>query len=1102
MSISRKVFSELISNFRFKELFNELGWDHVVKQVPVAVDNKVYKLEAVAQKKDFMIFVCSNETAFPDRNARKVIDRKISALFYEHLIIFINNQKQVWQLAVKEPNKPIQYKQTEYFIHQAPELLFQKLKGLIFTLEEEDKIGLLDVTFRVAEHFNVNTEKTTKKFYDGFKKQHKAFMGFINGLENQLNIDWYTSLMLNRLMFIYFIQKKGFLNNDVHYLRNKLKQTRKQFGANKFYSFYKTFLLVLFHKGLGDKSREDKQLVELIGQVPYLDGGLFDVHQLEKEKKNINIDDAAFEKLFNFFDGYQWHLDTRRQASGNEINPDVIGYIFEKYINDRAAMGAYYTKEDITEYISKNTIIPFLFDQAKKGCANAFKKESGLCLLLKENPDRYIYDAVKKGCELDDIPENIARGINTDKPELLERRKDWNTRTPEKYGLPTEIWRETIARRQRYFEIRAKLSSGEITAINDFITYNLNIRQFAQDAIEYYEGSDLINSFFNAITKIKILDPTCGSGAFLFAALNILEPLYEGCIARMREFVEQDDTSGKGKKFGAFRNVMLDIDRHPNQKYWILKSIILNNLYGVDTMHEAVEIAKLRLFLKLAATADVDYGKENLGLEPLPDIDFNIRAGNTLVGFASEEHLLEAVKYDKDGQYRIGYEAILDKFKEECEVVGMAFKRFKEAQLVEDPSSENFKQTKNELGKRLAELNDQLNKYLAGTYGVVTSNKKEYEKWLASHKPFHWFAEFYEIVQGNGGFDVIIGNPPYVEYSKVKKVYTIKGYETEKCGNLYAFILERSLSFLILNGYQCLIVPISIVCTQRMGEIQNFIQRKTCISWHSNYAERPAKLFHGAEVLLTISLLSTKSYTWNKHYVTGLRKWTSEQRHILFDSLEYFEFSNKIGTYIFPKISSYLERNIIIKIYEKGDLLGKLFMRNAKNKIYYRIGGGRYWKIFTTFQPRFVLNDKKSISSRENYLYFEDIKNRDHTISVLSSTLFYWYFLLTTNGRDLNPSDLSRFPAPINTTNNNIIDLSTMLSNDLMQDYQANKVVKKKVSKKTGVIQYEEFYPRKSKHIIDEIDKILAKHYGFTEEELDFIINYDIKYRMGKELNQ
>lgn len=70
-----------------------------------------------------------------------------------------------------------------------------------------------------------------------------------------------------------------------------------------------------------------------------------------------------------------------------------------------------------------------------------------------------------------------------------------------------------------------------------------------------------------------------------------------------------------------------------------------------------------------------------------------------------------------------------------------------------------------------------------------------------------------------------------------------------------------------------------------------------------------------------------------------------------------------------------------------------------------------------------------------------------------------------------------------------------------MNDYKNKALLKNKTSSKTGNIQYQEFYPRLSKPIIDDIDKLLAKHYGFTEEELDFIINYDIKYRMGNELN-
>lgn len=76
--------------------------------------------------------------------------------------------------------------------------------------------------------------------------------------------------------------------------------------------------------------------------MPYLNGGLFDVHHLEKHN-TIDIKDEAFEQLFDFFDGWQWTLDIRPDAPGDEINPDVIGYIFEQYINERAEMGAYST---------------------------------------------------------------------------------------------------------------------------------------------------------------------------------------------------------------------------------------------------------------------------------------------------------------------------------------------------------------------------------------------------------------------------------------------------------------------------------------------------------------------------------------------------------------------------------------------------------------------------------------------------------------------------------------------------------------------------------------------------------------------------------------
>src|SRR5206468_2047453 len=119
-------------------------------------------------------------------------------------------------------------------------------------------------------------------------------------------------------------------------------------------TFYRYFLLRLFHDGLGKAATErDTALDKLLGKVPYLNGGFFEEHQLEQKYREIEIPDQAFTKLFAFFDEWNWHLDDRQGRDQKDINPDVVGYIFEKYINQKQ-MGAYYTKEDITEYIGKN----------------------------------------------------------------------------------------------------------------------------------------------------------------------------------------------------------------------------------------------------------------------------------------------------------------------------------------------------------------------------------------------------------------------------------------------------------------------------------------------------------------------------------------------------------------------------------------------------------------------------------------------------------------------------------------------------------------------------------------------------------------------------
>jgi tRNA1(Val) A37 N6-methylase TrmN6 len=894
-------------------------------------------------------------------------------------------------------------------------------------------------------------------------------------------------------MFCYFIQKKGFLDWNINYLREKLIECKKHEGENNFYGFYRSFLLELFHDELGkpEDKRKHTSLVPF-GTIPYLNGGLFDVHEIESAYKNISIEDEAFQKIFDFFDEYNWHLDTRIAASGKDINPDVIGYIFEKYINQKE-MGAYYTKEDITDYIGKNTIIPFLLDKVKSYYDAPFNPGAGFWQYLQDSGDEYIYDSVKKGGEGKqtitelDIPENIKIGIDTSSPNLIERRKDWNSPTLEEFALPTEIWRETIARLERYFELKQKIKKGEINEINDLITYNLNIRRLVQDYLEQTADSKFVRTFYKTLTEVSILDPTCGSGAFLFAALNILEPLYEVCIQRMEEFYAANP---KGNKDFEDRLAPIKSGDHPNLSYYIYKTIILHNLYGVDLMKEAVEIAKLRLFLKLVAEVDPSRRKKNYGLEPLPDIDFNVRSGNTLVGFATKTEVDKAFS----GEFAFN-KGELDAIYTSCETLAGEFKHFQDVQLSEGADGYSSKKIKVVVQQHLNELREKLNGYMALVYGIDPKNKSAYANWLATHRPFHWFAEFYRIIALNGGFDVVIGNPPYVEYSKVKGTYTIKGYETESCGNLYAFVMERAVTLLQKNGNNSMIVPHSAICTDRMAGFIKLLDNKS--TWLSSYDIRPSKLFDSVDQRLLIYILSKSG---NNRFVSKYYRWQSECREYLFNNLVYIQLAKNIIEDSIAKIHLPIEKHILNKLICSEKLHGQLSQVKTKNVVYYH-NAPRYHIRALNFIPYFWNEkDGEKISVQLKSLYLDDKEKCPLIVTVLSSSLFYWWFIIFSDCRHLNSREIEEFSFTLNQVKKDICSQLETLVSAYKKDIKKNAIRKECFYKATGKVIYDEFHLSKSQSIIDEIDRVLAKHYGFSEEELDFIINYDIKYRMGGEL--
>lgn len=1072
-----------LNNFDFRRLFlDELGWDRPsLSPLAFSHEGQTITFTAVSQKRDFYLFIAETDDGnIPPATLRGKAETWLSRRNREHLIVFVDaaQTEQVWQWVRREPGQTLRRQYETYRpANGSGTRLLEKLNILKVSFADEEDTTLVDMVGRARAAFNV--ERATKKFYDRFKRERNAFESFVQGTTDSGDEDWYVSVMLNRLMFVYFIQKKGFLDGDLDYLRNRLQMVREQQGDDQFHSFYRYFLLRLFHDGLGKPPKKrllDPTLEQLLGRIPYLNGGIFQLHEIEQRYPNIEIADEAFEQVLDFFDQYDWRLDDRPLRDDREINPDVLGYIFEKYINQKQ-MGAYYTKEDITEYISKNTIIPYLFDVAKAKCATAFVGEGAIWSLLQDDPDRYIYAAVQHGVT-EELPPEIGVGIDD-----VSQRGAWNTPTPPTHGLPTEIWREAVARRQRYEELQAKLAASEVQSINDLITYNLDIKQFAQDVIEQSEGADLLNAFWQAINGVTVLDPTCGSGAFLFAALNILQPLYEACLDRMGQFLAEPGWVKLHPNYAKrFQKVQEQIAAHPNRTYFVLKSIMVNNLYGVDIMAEAVEICKLRLFLKLAAQVDKDDKRPNLGIEPLPDIDFNVRAGNTLVGFATYEEAKRAV------QRKFDFDNVWVQIEEGAQDVDRLARRFRQQQT--ELGGEVTTADKQALRNRLAALEKILNRYLAQEYGVDPDDKVRYDQWLTSHQPFHWFTEFYGIVHNKNGFDVIIGNPPYVEYKQAKKDYELINFKTISCGNLYVYTVEQSNKIALNNGRIGMIIPLSAFCTDRMIPFIDFT-KSTSNSLHiANFSWRPGKLFEGANLQLSIMMQTVGEISVSRCYTTKYILWESVARPQIFETLSFAVSSDVRLAGSIPKVGTYVAEQILKKIRSRSNEIGRSFVRKSNNRVYYR-RGGLYWKVFI---------DIATGSNEEKIINVQKGVNRYAIIACLSSNLWFWYLMLTSDCRHLGNRDIDTFPFNPANMQLQLYKHLIELGEKYVVDLKSNSEKKVRNYRGKGAVDVISFYVKKSKPLIDEIDSILAQHFGFTPLELDYIVNYDIKYRMGSSL--
>jgi hypothetical protein len=296
-------------------------------------------------------------------------------------------------------------------------------------------------------------------------------------------------------------------------------------------------------------------------------------------------------------------------------------------------------------------------------------------------------------------------------------------------------------------------------------------------------------------------------------------------------------------------------------------------------------------------------------------------------------------------------------------------------------------------------------------------------------------------------------------------------------------------------GRQGYIVPVSSISTDRYESLQNLLTKRELI--FSAFDDRPSRLFDGLEhIRLTIHIIG-KPASHPNISSTKYNKWSTIERDILFDCLRYSESQSALLNSTLPKLSSDLELSILGKLESQGKSMVDFYRKNSRQQIFYSRKVGYFLQVLD-FEPK-VLDGQGKLRPPSEFkaLQFNNEKQAKIALCCLNSNLFYWFITAFSDCRHVNKREVDAFPINLekiekSKESQELVDLAQELMDDLDEKSEYRVM---KFSHDTLTVQC--ILPKQSKPIIDKIDAVLAYHYGFTDEELDFIINYDIKYRMG-----
>ncbi|MCH5146507.1 MAG: Eco57I restriction-modification methylase domain-containing protein [Clostridiales bacterium] len=367
--------------------------------------------------------------------------------------------------------------------------------------------------------------------------------------------------------------------------------------------------------------------------------------------------------------------------------------------------------------------------------------------------------------------------------------------------------------------------------------------------------------------------------------------------------------------------------------------------------------------------------------------------------------------------------------------------------------------------------------YKGNSLSVLHSNKNDITDF------FNWEKNFPAVFK-NGGFDCIIGNPPYVETQKAKINLSQFGeYKTKTCGNLYAHIFENALSLLKDNSYMGMIVPISITATQRMEPLRRLLF-DSCETIHiANFSDRPACLFTGVHQKLSIVFIKkTKPSNGCKVYTSTYNHWSKSERQNLFNSIKYFRTTKSfINTYGIAKVGDEIKQSIIKKVAENNISFNDILSDNKNNSIFFNQRMTFWAKCFTS---------PESSNEYKEYSIIDSV-NKKAIAAIINSSLFYLLWETYSDCWHVTQNDLNNLRFSETFLEQRYQNILSELESKLEQRlYETREYI---YSKQTDYI----YVHRYCYNEITAINNIVAEIYGFTEEEKDYIQTYNEKYRLS-----